>query len=132
MGSREQMIQLAIADLESGKITSERAAAAAYGIPRATLRDRRAGRVNRRAGHEQQQRLAPPQEKFLADWIIEQHQQGYPPSPARAREMASRILSMNGDNIPLGKAWLPKFIQRNPRVASCLGRRIEASHVSNA
>ena len=30
--------------------------------------------------------------------------------------MATRILHMNGDVEPLGKAWVPKYIQRNPRV----------------
>ena len=46
------MIQFALADLESGEITSKRAAATAYNVPRGTLRDRRQGRANRRISHE--------------------------------------------------------------------------------
>jgi hypothetical protein len=52
---------------------------------------------------------------------------GYPPSHARAREMAIRILQMNGDLKPLGKRWLSSFMDRNPRVASVIGRKLDAS-----
>jgi hypothetical protein len=40
--------------------------------------------------------------------------------------MAARILRMNGDVEPLGKAWVQKYIQRNPRVKSVVGRPSEA------
>ena len=75
----------------------------AYGIPRTTLSSRLKGSTNARAGHEQQQRLTTLQEEFLADWILDEDRCGYPPSHAPAREMAARILRMNGDVNPLGK-----------------------------
>jgi hypothetical protein len=128
MAPSEHLISLALFDLESGRITSLRAAAA-YGIPRSTLHQRRTGTQNPRVGHANQQRLTPDQEQFLVEWILEQDQQGFPPSHARAREMATRVLRSGGDYSPPGKAWLPKFIQRNPRVASCIGRRIDASRI---
>jgi hypothetical protein len=40
--------------------------------------------------------------------------------------MANRILRMNGDQRPVGKLWLVHFIKRNPRVASVIGRKLEA------
>jgi hypothetical protein len=125
MDTREQAIQSAISDLNSGVHTSQRAAARAYGIPQSTLSTRIHGTKSRRTAHADQQRLTPEQESFLVDWILEQDMHGYPPSHERAREMAIRILRMNGDLEPLGKHWLPAFIKRNPRVASVIGRKLE-------
>ena len=116
MDQRESMIQLALADLESGKYTSIRQAAKAYDVPRPTLANRQNGKPPRSVAHEQQQRLTPAQEEFLTEWILEQDLQGYAPSHTRVREMAARILRMNGDVEPLGKAWVLKYIRRNPRV----------------
>jgi len=64
--------------------SSKKAAAAAYNIPRSTFIDRINGRTNARASHANQQRLTPLQEKFLANWILEEDARGYPPSHARA------------------------------------------------
>lgn len=65
---------MVLADYESGKISSLRAAAA-YGVPKTTLCDRKAGLITKQISHEQYQRLTPAQEAFLADWIIEQDSQ---------------------------------------------------------
>jgi hypothetical protein len=46
--------------------------------------------------------------------------------------MAARIIRMNSDAEPLGKAWVLKYIQRNPRVKSVVGRPIEAARVNVA
>lgn len=129
MSNRENMIQAAIADFRSGAYPSQRAAAAAYGIPRSTLSTRIAGRQSSRVGHQNQQRLTPAQEEFIADWILEEADRGYPPSHARAREMAARFLRANGDLQPLGHKWVSHFKERNPRVATVIGRRIEASRI---
>ncbi|KAF1997851.1 hypothetical protein P154DRAFT_440416, partial [Amniculicola lignicola CBS 123094] len=58
--------------------------------------------------------------------ILEEDVHAYPPSYARAQEMVNRILRINGDNQPVGKLWLSKFIKRQPRVASVIGRKLEA------
>ena len=39
---------------------------------------------------------------------------------------------MNSDVEPLGKAWVSKYIQRNPRVKSIIGRPMEAARVNGA
>ena len=126
---REKSINSAIEDLKNGKFNSVRAASTAYKLPRTTLRDRLAGATNRNASHEHQQRLTPAQEDFLVDWILEQDLQGFPPSHARVREMASQILRMNGDIIPLGKDWVTGFRKRNPKVSSCIGKQIDARRI---
>lgn len=125
----ESTIQEALQELNSDATKSIRAVAAACNVSEATLRRRRKGGTTRRIAHEQHQRLTPVQEQFLVDWMIEQDAQGYPPSHARAREMAARILELNGDKGALGKKWIQKFISRNPRVASIIGRSIEAIRI---
>ncbi len=53
MAEREYMIQKAIEDLHNDVYTSQKQAAAAYDIPRATLQDRLNGRSHARVSHEQ-------------------------------------------------------------------------------
>ncbi|KAI1000495.1 hypothetical protein K3495_g7702 [Podosphaera aphanis] len=55
--------------------------------------------------------------------------EGYPPSHARAREMAVLILRLNVDHAPLEKKWLSNFMQRDPEGSTCLGRSIEAARI---
>ena len=103
MDSREEAISRALSDLSTGIYTSKRAAAKAYGIPESTLRYRLGGAISSTLSHQHQQRLTPEQEDFLVEWILEEDARGYPPPHARAREMANRILRMNGDTQPVGK-----------------------------
>lgn len=44
--------------------------------------------------------------------------------------MATRILRMNGDIEELGHKWVTKFIRDNPRIASVIGRPIEAARLN--
>jgi hypothetical protein len=74
--------------------------------------------------------LSIQQQEFFVDWILEQETQGFPPSFARAREMATRILQLNGDTQPLGKKWINKFIRGHPRIKSVVGRPIEAARIN--
>ena len=132
MDPREHAIQSAIGDLDTGVYSSQRAAAKAYGIPRSTLQERLRGRTSSALSHQHQQRLTPLQEDFLVEWILEEDARGYPPPHARAREMANRILRMNGDTQPVGKLWVSHFIKRQPRVASVVGRKLEAQRAEAA
>ena len=72
MAQRESMLQSCIADLNSGVFTSVKQAAAAYGLPRSTLRRRLAGVATRSISHQQYQRLSPEQEDFLVQWILDE------------------------------------------------------------
>jgi len=132
MDIREAGISAAINDYHAGIYRSQRAAAKAYGIPPSTLRDRINGATNSAISHQYQQRLIPQQEDFLVQWILEEEARGYPPSHARVREMANRILRINGESNPIGQAWIPGFIRRNPRVASIVGKRLEAPRAEAA
>lgn len=132
MDNREAAIAAAIRDLESGHFTSRRKAAAAYNIPESTLRGRQGGSQNRAVAHQNQQRLTPEQEESIVEWILYEDDRGYPPSHARAREAATTVLHLQKDFEPLGRRWIPTFIQRNPRVASVIGRKIEAKRATAA
>ena len=132
MDTREESIQAAIRDLNAGVFQSQRAAAKAYNLPQATFSARVRGARNSQTSHVYQQRLTPEQEDFLVQWILEEDARAFPPSHARAREMANRILRMNGDHRPLGKHWMAAFLKRNPRVASVVGRKIEAARAEGA
>jgi hypothetical protein len=132
MDPREVAIQAAISDLISGVYTSQRKAAKAWGVPRSTLQERINGRQPNAIAHSNQQRLTPEQERFLVEWILEEDSRAQPPSHPRVREMATRILHMNGDYEPLGQLWVPHFITRNPRVASIVGRTIESARTTAA
>ena len=129
MAQREQQIELALQAIRTGEVNSIRAAHRAYNIPESTLRARLNGTTNRRTAHQYRKRLSIQQEEFLVDWILEQESQGFPPSHARCREMASRILRMNGDTQELGKRFVTKFIRDNPRIASVVGRPIEQARI---
>ncbi|KAI1006822.1 hypothetical protein K3495_g1397 [Podosphaera aphanis] len=94
MSPNESMIQFALENLESDKSLSIRAAAKSYGVSEATIRRRQHGYTSKQSSHESQQRLSKLQEEYLVEWILEQDEQGFPPTHARAREMAVRILHM--------------------------------------
>jgi hypothetical protein len=132
MDPREHAIQCAISDYKSGVYTGQRKAAAAYGIPRSLLRSRLEGHTPHTIAHAQQQRLTPEQEGFLVRWILEEDARSQPPSHARVREMATRILQVNGDHDPLGVHWISSFLSRQPQVSSIVGRSIEAARAESA
>jgi hypothetical protein len=132
MHSHEESIQAAIADLNSGVFKTQRAAAKAYKVPRSTLQSRLAGCVPHAIAHSNQQRLSPAQEQLLVNWILDEDSRAQPPSHARVREIALRIASAGGDTQPIGTKWVSHFIARNPRVASIVGRSIEAPRAATA
>ena len=112
MDFREDIIQVAIADLHAGTYASVRAAAKAYGLPKSTLQRYYNGGTTRVISHQHRQRLTPSQEDFLAQWILDEDKRGRPPTRARVREMATRILLMNEDTNKLGKDWIPSFLRQ--------------------
>ena len=124
----------AIANYNSGVFKSIRAAAAAYGVPRTTLRTRLNGGQTHAQGAEHLQSLSPSQETFLVEWILEEDARGFPPSHQRAREMAERISIVNGNKNSgraLGNHWLQSFIRRNPEIGSRIGKKIEGQRTQH-
>jgi hypothetical protein len=132
MSDRERNIEAAIQDYRTGRYSSVRAAAKAYGISRTTLQARVNGRTNRATSHEYRQRLTPAQETFLVQWILDEESYGRPPTHARLRQMATRLLSAGGETRALGKNWTEGFLSRNTAVATLIGRKIERARTSGA
>jgi len=132
MAYTEAQMQVAIAEFKAGKFKSERAATQAHRVPRTTFKARLRGQLNQHlSSHVTQQRLSQVQENFLEAWVLDEDARGYPPSHARVREMAVQMLRHNGDHKPLGKRWISSFTTRHPRVASMIGRRIEAARIQH-
>jgi hypothetical protein len=123
MVTSEDALQAAIWDLKDGTFSSIRACAKAHNVPRSTLSDRLADRDTTLAlSQQRRQRLSPSQEDFLVKWIATEEYDGFPPPQARVRDMATRILRMNGDTAPLGRKWVSHFLSRNPQAASKVAR----------
>jgi hypothetical protein len=112
--------------------TSIRRAARDYGVPRATLQDRRAGRQARSDAHTHRQKLSPTQESRLADWIRVQDSLGLAPTYAQIRTFASRILLAGGSATGVGKHWLEGFLKRNPHIRTLRTRRIDTARANGA
>jgi len=130
MDPKELAIQSAIADVESG--VSQRKAADYNGVARSTLQERLNGRQGHAIAHQDQQRLTPEQEDFLADWIISEDARNQAPSPQRIRQMAARIICMSGDREPLGQLWVAHFVRRHPRVTCVFGRSARSTKSTTA
>ncbi|KAI1007141.1 hypothetical protein K3495_g1079 [Podosphaera aphanis] len=132
MDSSEHAIQCAIKDLNDGVFTSQRKATKKYEVPESTLRGRLAGIRERRISQQYYQRVCPEQEEYLANWILDEVARGCPPTHARTREMAGKILASRGDHNSLGKGWISSFLKRNKKISSVVGRKIDASRASAA
>ena len=94
--NQEGKILLAISDLESGRISSIRAAAKLYEIPRTTLQARAKGRVSRQETRVNCHKLTALEEDSLVEWIFSLDSRGVAPRPAQIREMADILLAARG------------------------------------
>jgi hypothetical protein len=108
-------ITLAILDITSGQIKSEKRAAEVYNVPRTTVQDRRAGRRTRRDCEPNSKRLTPIEEQVIVERILEESSRGVPPSNVNVRDMADRLLKERGGK-PVGKNWVDNFVKRTPEL----------------
>jgi len=132
---REITITEAIDAIQNGQVGSVKAAAAAFGIPRSTLRDRLKGATNRSTAQQTIQRLTAEQERRLIDWIKELEAQGNPPSHTVIREMVSKIETTSNPTsnpAPIGNHWVDRFIHRYPEISSCIGVPLESFRALNS
>jgi hypothetical protein len=111
---------------------SVRSLASDYAIPPSTLRDRLNGRTDAVSAQLPRQKLSPDQERWLVDWIIEEHSLWRAPSHAMVREMANCIARVNGDDVPVGKNWIDGFKARNPIIATLIGRSLDKARVNGS
>jgi hypothetical protein len=106
-------LQLAIQDINSKQLQSNKSAAAIYNVPRRTLVDRRAGKRARRDCEPNSKRLTKLEEEVVLSSILNAGLRGVPPTKALVRDMADRLLRERGGK-PVGKHWVDNFIKRSP------------------
>jgi hypothetical protein len=91
-------IFIAISDIASKQIRSERRAAAVYEVPRLTIWGRRAGARPRRDCEPKLKRLTKLEEEVIVHRVLNESLQGVPPLKAHVRDMADRLLRERGRN----------------------------------
>jgi len=132
LDKRDSQLIQALSAYKSGIYTSIRACAEDFGVARSTLQEQLQKPTTASLGQEHRQRLSFRQEKWLVNWILDEDNRAFPPSHARAREMATRCLAQNGDFQPLGKKWVDGFRRRNPEVTTLIGKRIDSARIEGA
>ena len=108
-------IYLAITDITSKQIQSERRAAAVYTVPRLTLQDQRAGRRPRHDCEPNSKRLTKLEEEAIVIRVLDQSNRGLPCLKADVQDMADKLLKERGSK-PTGKNWVDNFIKRTPKL----------------
>src|SRR6266699_309799 len=124
----EDTLAAALNAVNSG--TPLRRAVRDFGIPLATLHDRRVGQQSKTTAHMSQQKLSPIQESRLAEWICIQDVLGFAPMYIQIRIFANRILLAGGSTAGVGKHWLEGFLRCNPSVRTLQTRRMDAARVN--
>jgi hypothetical protein len=109
--TNEADIQLAISSIECDQIQENRRAAAIYGVPESTLRDRRAGRPARRDCQPNSKKLTQLEEEVIVGYIIDLDQRVFAPAYAAIRSMADKLLAARGVG-QVGQKWLANFVKR--------------------
>ena len=105
---------------------------AAYAVPRSSLHARLVGCQTHATAYQHQPRLTRGPKDFLVQWILDEDSCAQPPTHARVREMATRILHINRDFQPLSNEWISQFLSRQKRVSSIVGPSIEAPRAEAA
>ena len=122
---QEGRIQLAISDLKTQKVSSVKAAAELYRIPRTTLRDRLNGAQHRPEARANGLILTAAEEESLVRWILSLDQRGASPRPSHVQIMANLLLAKRGSSTPkrVGANWSSKFIKRRPELKSSFSQQ---------
>ena len=106
---------LAISDLNSKQLRSERHAVAVYNAPKSTIYYRRAGRRPQRDCEPNSKRLTKLEEEVIIQGILDLALRGVPPSKALVRDMADKLLRERNSK-PVGKNWVDNFVKRTPEL----------------
>jgi hypothetical protein len=116
---------LAIQAIKNKEISSIRAAARIFSVPRRTLDLRLRGVQSRANSRANSHKMTEIEEDSLEKWTLSMDVRGSAPRPSMVREMADILLAKrgNGPIITVGKNWVTKFIDRHPNLASQFSKR---------
>jgi DDE superfamily endonuclease/Tc5 transposase DNA-binding domain len=125
---REDSIQKALQDLETGRLKTVYAAARFHKVPRSTLIYRQNGGQSRRHAHAAQQACSPEEEQALVKWVQRWSSQGFPIPHSMVRAMAKHlILSRISDSrrktvstFLTSRNWPTRFIKRYPHLEAMI------------
>src|SRR4051794_6010326 len=98
----EADINLALSDITSQKIPSQRRAAAIYNIPQSTFNDRVTGARSRRDREPNRKRMTKLEEEVIVERILNESSRGLATSKDIVRDMANKLLEERG-RAPVGK-----------------------------
>jgi hypothetical protein len=117
----EDRIILIAQAMKSDASLSSRRAAAAYGIPRRTLRDRHAGITSRRDTHHGRSAPTKTKEDSLVQRIRDQSLHGFAPSYNEVRGMVDQLLAAQGGS-HVGINWIYRLVRRRADIKSQMSR----------
>jgi hypothetical protein len=126
MAPNEAAIAAAIADIQSKRLPSLRAAAAAYKIPRSTLTNRLNAATRPRSIAAQERQLLPPeQEERLVNWVLQREACGHAIGRAQLHEMVLFLVQVTGVATSIGHHWIERFMSRHPAISMKIGKKLD-------
>jgi len=126
--SREDRINLAIKAIKSDTSLSTKRAAAIYGVPRSTLRTRRAGTTSRRDSQPNSSKLTKYEEEAIVQCIQKLDARGFAPTLGYVRDMANQLLAVR-DGGQVGEKWASNLVRRKSQLKSRLTRQRDRQRV---
>ena len=121
LSSKEADICLAISSITQNQITSEKRAAATFGISRSTLRNRRAGITARRDCQPNSKKLTELEEEVITRHVLDLDARGFAPTLGAVRDMANKLLAERGAS-EVGRDWPRNFVKRTPSLTTRFNR----------
>jgi len=99
-----------------------------YNVPKNTIHRRFHGQRSQKERSLEDQELSPVLEQQLVSWIFQRCAAHQAPKHVEVREMASCYLGGKQGSM-LGRAWMKKFLERNPQVEAMRAVAIESSRL---
>ena len=133
----DRNVDLALADLKSGKFTSQRQAAKAYGISPSTFNARANGGSSTAEAHQSRQLLTPAQENAIESMVKRMHAFGHPLRYDAIRELAQELLHPTSENstqnevnvVAVGTSWAQRFLHRHKDLVTVYCKTIENGRI---
>jgi hypothetical protein len=114
-------IFLAISNLNTNQIQTERCAASVYNVSRTTLRRRLDGVPARRDCQPNSKKLTQQEEEVIVKYILDLDLRGFPPTYAAVRDMADKLLAARGAG-HVGVHWARNFVKRTDSLTTRFNR----------
>ena len=111
----DEMMVGAMREVTSGAMGVNRAAAQ-YGVPRTTLKDRIAGRVVHGTNMGTKPYLSADEEKELVDFLMKCSEAGYGKTRGDMLQCVGTVIQKKGDCVTVSDGWWSRFLKRWPQL----------------